>query len=124
MLVRIVDLQKVLTNKNTYLTVYQYFPYEKGFQVYKLFPNAQEKNNKIDTRKLILPTGITTYTVEFPKNIKKTRVDEHLIFISTVKNIDWLDKYSRIEDLRKSLNELSKKNIVQGELQRTYTIYK
>ena len=89
-----------------------------------MFPNAQEKNNKIDTRKLILPTGITTYTVEFPKNIKKTRVDEHLIFISTVKNIDWLDKYSRIEDLRKSLNELSKKNIVQGELQRTYTIYK
>ena len=115
---------EILSNKEMFLTVYVYFPYEKGFQVQKLFPNAREKNNKISSGKFKLPTEGTQYTVDFPKNTKKARVDEHLIFIATVKNIDWLDKFSRIEDLRKSLNELSKKNIVLDELQRTYTIYK
>ena len=115
---------EILSNKDMFLTVYVYFPYEKGFQVQKLFPNSREKNNKISSGKFKLPTEGTQYTVDFPKNTKKARVDEHLIFIATVKNIDWLDKYSRIEDLRKSLNELSKKNIVLDELQRTYTIYK
>ena len=115
---------EILSNKEMFLTVYVYFPYEKGFQVQKLFPNAREKNNKISSGKFKLPTEGTQYAVDFPKNTKKAKVDEHLIFIATIKNIDWLDKFSRIEDLRKSLNELSKKNIVLDELQKTYTIYK
>ncbi len=115
---------EILSNKEMFLTVYQYFPYEKSFQVQKLFPNTREKNNRIISREFKLPTEGTEYVIKFPNKIKKTRVDEHLIFIATVKNIDWLDKYSRIEDLRKSLNELSKENIVQDEIQRTYTIYK
>lgn len=118
-----IDME-ILSNKDMFLTVYIYFPYEKGFQVQKLFPNAREKNNKISSGKFKLPTEGTLYSVDFPQNTKKVRVDEHLIFIATVKNIDWLDKFSRIEDLRKSLNELSKKNIVMDELHRTYTIYK
>lgn len=114
----------ILSNEEMFLTVYQYFPYEKAWQVQKLFPNQREKNNKIVSKELRLPTEGIEYTVNFPKNISKKRVDEHLIFIAAKKDIDWLPKYSRMQDLRKRLIELSKKNIVKSESQKTYTILK
>ena len=114
----------ILSNEEMFLTVYQYFPYEKAWQVQKLFPNQREKNNKIVSKEFKLPTEGTEYTVEFPKNISKKRVDEHLIFIAAKKDIDWLPRYSRVQDLRKRLIELSKKNIVKSESQKTYTILK
>ena len=63
------------------------------------------------------------YTVLFPDNISRVRVDEHLIFIATKKNVGFLDTYFSLEDLTKRLIEIEKKNIVRKE-QKTYTIYK
>jgi len=115
---------EILSNEEMFLTIYQFFPYEKGYQVLKLFPNEREKNNKISSEAFRLPTESTKYTVEFPKNSSKARVDEHLILIASKTNINWLGKYSTIEDLRKRLIELGKKNIIKGRQQKTYTIFK
>ena len=114
----------ILSNEEMFLTVYIFFPYEKVWQVQKLFPNQREKNNKIVSKEFRLPTEGTEYTVEFPKNISKKRVDEHLIFIAAKKDIDWLPKYSRMQDLRKRLIELSKENIIKSEDLKMYTILK
>ena len=114
----------ILSNEEMFLTVYQYFPYEKAYQVQKLFPNQREKENKIVSKEFKLPTKGTNYIVEFPENVSKKRADEHLIFIATEKKIDWLLKYSNVKDLQKHLNELSKENIVKGKEQKTYTILK
>ncbi len=112
-----------LFSEELYLTVYQYYPYKKVDRVQKLFPNKYEKNNKISLKNFKLPTDNLEYTVLFPDNISKARVDEHLIFIVTKKNVGFLDAYFSLEDLTKRLMEIEKKNIVRKE-QKTYTIYK
>ena len=109
-----------------YLNIFQFFPYQNSEQIVKLFPNKEEKQNLIKTKRFLLPTSPTSgknieYILEFPKKLKE-RVDEHLIFIAS-KNIKWLDSYFSIEDLNKRLIEIGKNNIVRKE-QKTYTIYK
>lgn len=111
-----------------YLNIFQFFPYQNNEQIVKLFPNKEEKQNLIKTKRFLLPTSPTSgknieYILEFPKKIKKERVDEHLIFIASKKNIKWLDSYFSIEDLNKRLIEIGKNNVVRKE-QKTYTIYK
>ncbi len=111
-----------------YLNVFQFFPYQDNEQIVKLFPNNEEKQNLIKTKRFSLPTSSTLgknieYILEFPKKIKKERADEHLIFIASKKNIKWLDSYFSIEDLNKRLIEIGKNNVVRKE-QKTYTIYK
>ena len=112
-----------LFSEELYLTVYQYYPYKKVDRVQKLFPNKYEKDNKISLKNFKLPTENLEYTVLFPDNISRARVDEHLIFIATKKNVGFLDTYFSLEDLTKRLMEIEKKNIVRKE-QKTYTIYK
>ena len=112
-----------LFSEELYLTVYQYYPYKKVDRVQKLFPNKYEKDNKISLKNFKLPTDNLEYTVLFPDNISRVRVDEHLIFIATKKNVGFLDTYFSLEDLTKRLMEIEKKNIVRKE-QKTYTIYK
>jgi hypothetical protein len=112
-----------LFSEELYLTVYQYYPYKKIDRVQKLFPNKYEKDNKISLKNFKLPTDNLEYTVLFPDKISRDRVDEHLIFITTKKNVGFLDTYFSLEDLTKRLMEIEKKNIVRKE-QKTYTIYK
>ena len=106
-----------------HLNIFQYFPYKKNEKIIKLFPNKFEKNNKVKQGKFKLPTRNLSYIVEFPKNIERSKVDEHLIFIASKSNIKWLDSYFSIEDLNKRLIEIGKNNIVRKE-QKTYTILK
>ena len=112
-----------LFSEELYLTVYQYYPYKQIDRVQKLFPNKYEKDNKISLKKFKLPTDNLEYEVLFPDNISRERVDEHLIFITTKKNVSFLDTYFSLEDLTKRLMEIEKKNIVRKE-QKTYTIYR
>lgn len=112
-----------------YLNVFQFFPYQSNEQIQKLFPNSIEKQNFIKSTRFSLPTQLKSsgknleYIVDFPKKINKERIDEHLIFIASKKNIKWLDSYFSIEDLNKRLIEIGKNNVVRKE-QKTYTIYK
>ena len=62
-------------NKPLYITIFQFLPYEeKGFQVYKLFPNELEKNNFIETNSFSLPVN-AKYEIYFPKNVDKKSVE-------------------------------------------------
>ena len=107
-------------NKPLYFTIFQFLPYEeKDFQVHKLFPNELEKNNFIETNSFSLPVN-ASYNIYFPKNIDKKSVDEYLIFLGSENNINWLDKYAKIEDFKKAY--IRAKNI--KFVYKDYTIYK
>ena len=41
--------------QTAYLTIYQFFPYEKSKQIVMLFPNKREKDSKFDAGGIILP---------------------------------------------------------------------
>ncbi len=118
-----------LLSEPLYLNVFQFFPYRNNEQILKLFPNDVEKQNFIKSTRFSLPSKLLSsgknieYIIEFPKSVKKERVDEHLIFIASKNNIKWLDSYFSVEDLNKRLIEIGKNNIVRKE-QKTYTIYK
>ena len=88
-------------NKPMYLTIFQILPYEdKDYQVVKLFPNDLEKDNYIKAKDLKLPKN-AKYEIYFPEKINKESIDEYLFFVGSKNNIKWLDKYSKIEDLKK-----------------------
>ena len=113
-----IDIQ--LTNP-VYLNIFNVFPYEKDYQVQKLFPNIVEANNYIDTKSLKLPINKkTTYRVKFPDLVEKNSVDEYLVIIASEKNIKWLDKYAEEDDLKKAyFKEKSVKYVLKE-----YRIYK
>ncbi len=107
-------------NKPLYLTIFQFLPYEeKGYQVYKLFPNELEKNNFVESNNFSLPNK-AKYEIFFPKNINKNSVDEYLIFLASENNINWLEKYAKIEDFKKAYIREKNLKFVYKE----YTIYK
>ena len=107
-------------NKPIYITIYQWLPYEeKDYAVYKIFPNSRETNNHIKSGALSLPKN-AKYEIYFPENSKLKNVDEYLVFIGSTKKIDWLDKYVKIEDLKKKFNKEKSLNYVY----KIYTIYK
>ena len=120
---------KLILGEKTYLNVFIYFPYEKNFKVERIFPNSVEKEkNYIITDQFSLPAKNDKgeqlkYTVNFPREIKREKVDEHLIFIASKKDIKLLNKYFSLEDLNKRLIEIGKNNIVR-KVQKTYTIRK
>jgi len=114
----------IISGQEMYLSIFQFFPYEKINKVVKLFPNDKEKINKIKNNKFTLPTPGLKYVVEFPENEKiKKSIDEHLIFIATKEQVKWLNQYFSLEDLNKRLIEIGDKNVVNKE-QKTYTIIK
>ena len=109
-------------NKPFYLTIFQIFPYEKkDYQVTKLFPNKFEQDNFLDGKSLILPKKEKIkYKIVFPNIDNKNSVDEYLVFIASKKDINWLEKYAKQEDLKNAyIRENSIKLIYKG-----YTIYK
>ena len=107
-------------NKPLYFTIFQFLPYEeKDYQVHKLFPNEHEKNNFFETNTFSLPVN-ANYKISFPKNVDKKNVDEYLVFLVSEKNINWLGKYTKIEDFKKAY--IREKNI--KFVYKAYTIYK
>ena len=87
-------------NQEMYLTVFQILPYEeKNYQVYKLFP-LNEEANFIQSESFKLPKS-NKYEIYFPENVRKKSIDEYLFFIGSKKKINWLNKYSKFEDLKK-----------------------
>lgn len=111
--------------KPVFLNLFQWLPYEKNDQIYKIFPNQIETNNYIETNNFQLPIKNTTkkkakYVIEFPKNVKDNRVDEHLLFVFSQKDINFLPTYLKREDLmKKYMSENSVKLIYK-----TYSIIK
>ena len=108
-------------NKPFYLTIFQILPYEKkDYQVHKLFPNEREQDNFLNGKSLSLPKKGTRYKIEFPNVDNKNSVDEYLVFIASKKDINWLDKYAKTEDLK---NAYIRENSIKY-LYKEYTIYK
>ena len=107
-------------NKPIYLTVFQWLPYEKkDFQVHKVFPNELEKDNYLKDRSFQLPQN-AKYEIYFPNSSQKNSVDEYLVFIASKENINWPDKYVKIEELKKAY--IKEKFIIYKY--KEYTIYK
>jgi len=107
-------------NKPFYLTVFQVTPYEKkDYQVHKLFPNELEQDNFINGNSFSLPQN-AKYQIYFPNISNKNSVDEHLVFIASQKNINWLNKYAKKEDLKSAYIRERSVNLVY----KNYTIYK
>ena len=106
-------------NEPIFLTIFQILPYEKkDYKVHKLFPNPLLKNNFIDKSNISLPPKGVTWKAEFPKNVKKDRVEEYLLFIGSSKEIKWLNKYAEFEDIKKAYTNQKLVNY----LYKTYTI--
>ena len=107
-------------NKPIYLSIFQVLPYEKkDYQVYKLFPNELEPNNYLKNNSFSLPKN-AKYQIYFPEISNKNRVDEYLLFIASKKNINWLEKYPKKEDLKSAY--IREKSIKY--MYKEYTIYK
>ena len=107
-------------NQEMYLTVFQILPYEeKNYQVYKLFP-LNEEANFIQSESFKLPKS-NKYEIYFPENVRKKSIDEYLFFIGSKKNINWLNKYSKFEDLKKQF--INSKSLVKWKY-KEYTIIK
>jgi len=120
--------------KPMYLTIFQWQPYiEKNYQVNKLFPNPKEEDNYIKDEKITLPYNIDArkklgisqikveYKVSFPENINKKNIEEFLFFITSDENIEWLDEYNNIYELKSSYINSTKR--VKTKYKQ-YTIYK
>ena len=107
-------------NEPFYLTVFQVLPYEKkDYQVYKLFPNELEKDNFIKDNSFNLPQK-AKYEIYFPNISNKNSVDEYLVFVASEKDIKWLEKYAKKEDLKSAY---IRENSIKY-LYKEYTIYK
>ena len=95
-------------------------PYEtKDFQVHKIFPNELDDKNYLTDKSVSLPKK-AKYEVYFPNNITKRSVDEYLFIIGSEKDIKWLEKYTKIEDLKNAY--IREKSIIYKY--KSYTIYK
>ena len=107
-------------NKPFYLTIFQVLPYEKkDYQVYKLFPNELEQNNFIKDNSFNLPKN-AKYQIYFPEISNKNSVDEYLVFVASEDNVKWLEKYAKVEDLKKAY--IKENNLKYSY--KEYTIYK
>ena len=110
----------IVLNKPIYLTIFQILPYEKkDFQVHKVFPNDLEKDNYLKEKNFKLPQK-AKYEIFFPNNYQKNSVDEYLVFIASEKDINWLEKYAKKEDLKNAY--IREKSIKY--MYKQYTIYK
>jgi hypothetical protein len=112
-------------SKPMYLSVFQWLPYSlKGYsQITKLFPRNNKyfpqdnKNNNFIKHKTKLK-----FKVEFPDTIKdKSKIDEILIFVSSEKDIPWLNEYAQVEDLKK---QFSKEKLLMESQDLSYIIIK
>ena len=112
---------EINVTKPMYLTIFQYQPYiEKDYQIYKLFPNEREENNYIKGTKLTLPFN-AKYEIYFPEKVKEKNVVEYLIYIVSDEDINWLNEYNNIYELKSQIIS-SIKRVKYKHKQ--YTIYK
>ena len=110
----------LILNKPIYLNIFQILPYEtKDFQVHKIFPNELDDKNYLTDKSVSLPKK-AKYEVYFPNNLNKRSVDEYLFIIGSEKDINWLEKYTKIEDLKNAY--IREKFIIYKY--KSYTIYK
>jgi len=110
----------LILSKPIYLNIFQILPYEtKDFQVHKIFPNELDDKNYLTDKSVSLPKK-AKYEVYFPNNITKRSVDEYLFIIGSEKDIKWLEKYTKIEDLKNAY--IREKSIIYKY--KSYTIYK
>ena len=110
----------LILSKPIYLNIFQILPYEtKDFQVHKIFPNELDDKNYLTDKSVSLPKK-AKYEVYFPNNITKRSVDEYLFIIGSEKDIKWLEKYTKIEDLKNAY--IREKFIIYKY--KSYTIYK
>ena len=110
----------LILKKPLYLNIFQISPYEKkGYQVNKIFPNVLDNKNYLTEKSVVLPKK-AKYEIYFPTNLNKRSVDEYLLLIGSEKNINWLEKYTKIEDLKKAY--IKEKFIIYKYI--GYTIYK
>ena len=110
----------LILSKPIYLNIFQILPYEtKDFQVHKIFPNELDDKNYLTDKSVSLPMK-AKYEVYFPNNINKKSVDEYLFIIGSEKDIKWLEKYTKIEDLKNAY--IREKSIIYKY--KSYTIYK
>ena len=98
----------------------QILPYEeKNYQVYKIFPNKLDDKNFVDVDNLTIPKK-GKFQIYFPENLNKKNVDEYLFIIGSEKEINWLDKYTKFEDLKNAY--IKEKFIIYKY--KGYTIYR
>ncbi len=110
----------LLLNKPIYLTIFQILPYEtKDYQVHKIFPNDIDDKNYLTDASVTLPKK-AKYEVYFPNNVNKRSVDEYLFIVGSEKDIKWLPKYEKKEDLKNAY--IREKFIIYKY--KSYTIYK
>ena len=92
---------------------------KKIIKFYKLFPNELEQDNFLNGNSFSLPQN-AKYQIYFPNVSNKNSVDDELVFIASQKNINWLEKYAKKEDLK---NAYIRENSVKS-VYKNYTIYK
>jgi len=91
---------EINTSKEMYITIFQWLPYggKKYNIVTKIFPNKDFNKNIKDLVDGKLNLKYETY---FPEEIKKNKVDEHLIVVGSEEKIPWPDNYAQIEGLKR-----------------------
>ncbi len=110
----------LILNKPIYLNIFQILPYEtKDFQVHKIFPNELDDKNYLTDTSVSLPKK-AKYEIYFPNNVNKKSVDEYLFIIGSENDINWLEKYTKIEDLKNAY--IRERSIIYKY--KSYTIYK
>ena len=111
---------EINTSKKMYMTIFQWLPYGgKKFNIIsKIFPN-KDFNKNIDN--LIDGQLVLKYETYFPEEIKENKVDEYLIFVAAEKDINWLNSYSQIENLKR---EFTKTNILMENHYSGYMLIK
>ena len=77
------------------------------------------KDNFIKDKSFNLPQN-AKYEIYFPNVSDKNSVDEYLVFVASEKDIKWLNKYAKKEDLKSAY---IKENSLKY-LYKEYTIYK
>ena len=103
-----------------YMTIFQWLPYggKKYSVITKIFPNKDFNKNIDDLIDGKLELKYETY---FPEVIKKSKVDEYLIFIASEEKVKWLPEYSQIERLKK---QFIKTNILMEKHYSGYILIK
>jgi len=110
----------LVLNRPLYVSIFQILPYEeKDYQVYKIFPNKLDDKNFVDVDNLTIPKK-GKFQIYFPENLNKKNVDEYLFIIGSEKEINWLDKYTKFEDLKNAY--IKEKFIIYKY--KGYTIYR
>ena len=100
--------------------IFQWLPYGgKNYnKITKIFPNIDFNKN---TNNLIENNIELEFQTYFPNEIKKSKVDEYLIFLASEENIPWVDKYSDIEGLKR---QFIKSKMLMEKRYTGYIIYK